>query len=821
MSDAPPPSIPPPLVPPPTVPPPTVTPPEIPPRSDSQTSIDARARGATTVLQTSDVPPPPRPINSPAFWTEVTERASVVHNYSKEAAAQLQFFQSHLDPSSSSDLETQPEHERDFTTQRHFATFQRFISNHGSCAPGLEVKDDIGSAQMNELASLVTKLTALKGDLDAALDMCLMSWKGAISKLENIQNKQQAYDATEKQHYEEVKKYLAMKSSADESSLALAAQNIKLKSQMLELQRFDISSQLVEFQNQRRVNTLRPVSDMLGAYRDFVSQSSKLLDGQHETIDQLEEMVSRDEAIADKKATVKRQQRRQLEKMFFASKSETQILVSTGSGIRDLDRRERNTSVISAEKEGELYLPASSPLGFTPVWCTLKDGVFSVSSYPARIGAKDLDMDAQSILNQMVDVGRRGRSRSHAKTVLKPSYAESMPMLLATVKEVREKDIRFQFSVISPKKTITLQAGSDEDMQDWFNLLQMAISLSLNSQTSNTTTKQSPEEQEELKATQERLWSIPGNTTCADCGGKRPTWVSMNLGILLCMNCSGVHRNLGVHISKVRSTTLDKLDNFLLDYLTEIGNTNSNTIWEATLDQSVEPRLDPTSTDADRSAWIRRKYVDKAWVTGLEMDQNQKNEALFQATIECQYLDMLRYIVAGADIEYHNPNEDERTPLIQAVFAGATIATELLIQNRADLSATENRHWNSLLYATYYDDQYTCEQLLLHGGGKLVNVADTEGWTPYDLAESAWADAKEAKGDEAVPSPVLQLLQKAKEEQDKKAEEAIRAAAEREKRLSEQKEKEEAPVERKSKKSIIAPKFGKMWKGFKKRFGKK
>ena len=50
---------------------------------------------------------------------------------------------------------------------------------------------------------------------------------------------------------------------------------------------------------------------------------------------------------------------------------------------------------------------------------------------------------------------------------------------------------------------------------------------------------------------------IPGNRKCADCSSKSPKWASINLGIMLCIECSGIHRSLGVHISKVRSVTLD------------------------------------------------------------------------------------------------------------------------------------------------------------------------------------------------------------------------------------------------------------------------
>lgn len=48
------------------------------------------------------------------------------------------------------------------------------------------------------------------------------------------------------------------------------------------------------------------------------------------------------------------------------------------------------------------------------------------------------------------------------------------------------------------------------------------------------------------------LKEVPGNDLCAECSAPDPDWASLNLGILLCIECSGVHRNLGVHVSKVR-----------------------------------------------------------------------------------------------------------------------------------------------------------------------------------------------------------------------------------------------------------------------------
>eukprot|EP00898_Chlorokybus_atmophyticus_P009125 jgi/Chlat1/9213/Chrsp98S08481 len=86
------------------------------------------------------------------------------------------------------------------------------------------------------------------------------------------------------------------------------------------------------------------------------------------------------------------------------------------------------------------------------------------------------------------------------------------------------------------------------------------------------------------------LRRIPGNDVCADCGASNPDWASLNLGVLLCIECSGIHRRLGVHISKVRSTTLDVKvwEPAVLEMFEATGNLVANAIWEEGFSQQKQ-----------------------------------------------------------------------------------------------------------------------------------------------------------------------------------------------------------------------------------------
>lgn len=103
----------------------------------------------------------------------------------------------------------------------------------------------------------------------------------------------------------------------------------------------------------------------------------------------------------------------------------------------------------------------------------------------------------------------------------------------------------------------------------------------------------------------------PENKLCADCHGKAPRWASTNLGCFLCIACSGIHRNMGTHISVVRSTTLDTWTPNQVAFFTTQGNTKSAAVYEAHLPKDF---IRPNPSDGPgMERFLRDKYEHKVY----------------------------------------------------------------------------------------------------------------------------------------------------------------------------------------------------------------
>ncbi|KDN49911.1 ArfGap-domain-containing protein [Tilletiaria anomala UBC 951] len=111
------------------------------------------------------------------------------------------------------------------------------------------------------------------------------------------------------------------------------------------------------------------------------------------------------------------------------------------------------------------------------------------------------------------------------------------------------------------------------------------------------------------------LVKLSGNDTCADCTGRNPRWASWNLGIFICVQCAGVHRKMGTHISKVKSLTLDTWTREQVDSIRGIGNVKSNLLFNPDPLKNRPPtNMTEEERDSELEKFIRRKYEFRRFV---------------------------------------------------------------------------------------------------------------------------------------------------------------------------------------------------------------
>lgn len=313
---------------------------------------------------------------------------------------------------------------------------------------------------------------------------------------------------------------------------------------------------------------------------------------------------------------------------------------------------------------------------------------------------------------------------------------DPIDLRMASVREARNAERRFCFEVITPHFKRVYQATSEEDMSSWItainNALQSAVegrgikdrptpspSPGVGSTFKTILTGKSPSlshghghphghghshgsstsgvpvrrttvgsrptpgrtssnsfEENPDKLLQMLRDNDQGNCWCADCGsGSKVEWVSINLAIILCIECSGIHRSLGTHISKVRSLTLD-ITSFtpdIVELLLLVGNRVSNMVWEARMDPSQKPS--PTATREQRLRFITAKYVDHAFVEPLppspsSVQRQQTPEDVLIAAVKRNEVQQVLYALALRA----NPNATDRSRDTHAVYLALAAA---------------------------------------------------------------------------------------------------------------------------------------------------
>ncbi|XP_034404560.1 BAR_ACAPs and ArfGap_ACAP domain-containing protein [Cyclopterus lumpus] len=312
---------------------------------------------------------------------------------------------------------------------------------------------------------------------------------------------------------------------------------------------------------------------------------------------------------------------------------------------------------------------------------------------------------------------------------------------LCAVKSLQNLDRRFCFELLSVQKCCALQADSQQLQQLWLSALHGSIDLAYRE--GDDAPLPQPREPPPGPPLQRPpvlgvALSCPGNQQCCDCGEEEPRWASVNLGVTMCIECSGIHRSLGVHLSKVRSLTLDSWEAEQLKLLCILGNNVMNQIYEARC--SAEGRVKPgaASVRAEKETWIKEKYVEKRFVSdrGLKGDAGRR---LYQAAEAGDLVAMATALAQGAEVNQSIGEEAGRTALIGAAVGGSLSACEFLLLNRANVNHRDLRGQGALHAAAAAG--HTGQVCLLLKRGANQYAADERGQDPLAIAvETAHAD---------------------------------------------------------------------------------